>query len=161
MSLGPVQGLWILLYYQYWIPLGNSIISLCHRDAAVLFLQGWLFHALQQLLFGWATSKHWFLAWMLSPTTLLGQCPQNQLSCFAHARSKTRFLAFKPSKPAFLHLWHQEQLSSTATVRVELAHPSATASKRQGQFFYSHSFTFGTYSPCPTHKGQLSHIAHD
>ena len=45
-----VQGLWLLLHYQYWIltgtPLGYPVVALCHGDPAALDLQGQSLYAL-------------------------------------------------------------------------------------------------------------------
>jgi len=52
---GLVQGLWLLLHYQYWIftetPLGYPAIVLCHGDPAALVLQDQSLHVLQQFIY--------------------------------------------------------------------------------------------------------------
>ena len=56
MIIDPVQGLWLLLHYEYWIltrtPLGYPVVALCCGDPVTLNLQDWPLHILQQLIDG-------------------------------------------------------------------------------------------------------------
>ena len=56
MITGPVQGLWLLLHYEYWIltrtPLGYPVVALCCGDPVTLNLQDWPLHILQQFING-------------------------------------------------------------------------------------------------------------
>jgi hypothetical protein len=53
---GLVQGLWLLLHYQYWIftgtPLGYPAVALCHGDPAAFVLQDQPLHVLEQFIHG-------------------------------------------------------------------------------------------------------------
>lgn len=49
-----VLGLWLLLNYQYLIPIGTlleyPVAALCHRDPEALDVQIWSVHMLQQFI---------------------------------------------------------------------------------------------------------------
>lgn len=132
--IGLVQGLLLVLYYQYWIltgaPLGNPVVSLWPGDSSALDLQDCL-HALQPFIDRVDVGK--------------GQLKTLDLG-LRGSRAGQLDSSPVPTPPGHTH-------SNTALA----SWSSASASKRSGWLFYS--CVLGPAYPIPSHQCHLYYAA--
>lgn len=115
ISHGLFQGLWLLLYYIYWIltgtRLGYSVSAPCHGDPAALDLQNQPFHMPQQFIVGielcWSGPTHCprsaQVIELVSPSALL--CPGRYCpSYLCHCCGADKRQGPGPALPQS-HLW--------------------------------------------------------